>query len=69
MNEHAFDILILLIGIGWAAYVCYGWRKGEIRARGIQRRTDGPLGWWFTILSLAIMSGSCLYAGLWGLTH
>lgn len=64
MIDQFSGIVVLSIGIGTAVYLIYGWRRGELRARGISRRSDGPISWWSAVSTLAIFSGLCLFGGV-----
>jgi hypothetical protein len=63
VSDQVAGIFCLALGFSSAAYLIYGWRRGEIRARGISKRSDEPLSWWSAILVIAVFSGCCLYAG------
>jgi len=61
--DQVSGIFCLLLGIGTIAYLIYGWRKGQLRARGISKRSDGPVSWWSAVLTLAVFGGCCIYGG------
>ena len=60
VSDHLASYLSLVLGLGFGAYLLYGWRNGEIRAHGISRRSDGPLEWWSALLVVATLSAVCL---------
>jgi hypothetical protein len=69
VRDHAAAILCSILGFASGAYLFYGWRKGEIRARGMSRRSDGPLEWWSAILVVAILALAAFMRGVLGLTR
>jgi len=64
VSDQVSGILCLVLGVGTGGYLIYGWRKGELQARGICKRSDGPVTWWSAVLTLAAFGGSCTYAGI-----
>lgn len=64
MSDLVSGIICLVLGIGTAAYLIHGWQKGELRAKGISKRSDGPVSWWSAVLTLAVFSAGCIYGGV-----
>ena len=63
-RDEIAGIVSLVLGVGTAVYLIYGWQKGELRARGVSRRSDGPLSWWSAVIMLAGFSACCIYGGV-----